>query len=175
MLSHLKYALPSSQPPTSPFSNLLCVIEHYSPFDKKYLLSDSPKNCLWSTLVRGWWLPVHPAQHLFATALTPLGCLDLFTAAAVSPSKCSHRSQAEGSLWGWLELCRVEDGAGNLCSAPVCVCLCKDDLFWNVELLPPRLGSCSLLSPEATLPHLSPCILQWQDQLQAAHGPSAKC
>lgn len=64
MLNNLEYPLPSSQPLTCPFSNLLCGIEHYSAFDRKYLLSGSPKNCLWSSLLRGWWLLVHPPQRV---------------------------------------------------------------------------------------------------------------
>lgn len=176
MLSHLKYPLPSSQPPTSPFSNLLCVIEHYSPFDGKYLLCDSPKNCLWSSLVRGWWLPVHPPQHLFATALTPLSCLDLFPEQLLCPHpstaiKARLRGPSENG-WG----CAGQRMMLQTPAVLLYLCACARMTFsemWGCCL--PGQGGVFSFHQRQNFPHLSPCPLQWQDQSPGSSWSVCKC
>lgn len=151
MLSLLKYLLPSSQPPISPFSSLLCAIEHYCTFDRKYLLSNSPKICLWSSPVRGWCC-LSTLPCMFATALA------LLTVWICSLRQCWVPFQMQPSKPAWgvpLRMTGAVQGRGwsaNFCSAPVYLCLCMDGLFWNVGLLPPRSGLWILLSPEANLP-----------------------
>lgn len=119
MLSLLKYLLPSSQPPISPFSNLLCAIEHYCTFDRKYLLSNSPKICLWSSPVRGWCC-LSTLPSMFATALA------LLAVWICSLRKCWVPFQMQPSKPTWGVLLRMTgavQGRGWCCKPPQCSCI----------------------------------------------------